>query len=74
MSNTYTESNYPPGWQKLQYRWDVAWALIRAHDLERTLARAGILRHFDDLNPNSRDLATVSRLYFARQWDRDCRG
>lgn len=72
MSNPFTESNYPPGWQRVQYRWDVARGLIRAIDTERTLARAGRLLHVDD--PTRRDLATVSRLDFQRAWDRDCRG
>lgn len=70
MSNRTTESNYPAGWQKVQYRWDVAWALIRAHDIERTLARAGRLLTTGN---HDRDLATVSRHDFQRQWDRDCR-
>lgn len=69
MSNPFTEGNYPPGWQKVQYRWDVANALIRAIDIERTLARAGRLLVAVD----NRDLATVSRVDFARQWDRSCR-
>lgn len=41
MSKKVAESNYPPGWQNVQYRWDLAWANIRARDLVRTLGRVG---------------------------------
>lgn len=71
MSSPYTESKYPRGWQKVQYRWDVAWALIRARDLERTLAAAGLLL---PLTHDTVDLATVARRDWVRVWDRDCRG
>jgi hypothetical protein len=71
VSNQYTESNYPPGWQRVQYRWDVAWALIRAIDNERTLAAAGLLL---PLTHDTVDLATVARRDWRRVWDRDCRG
>lgn len=71
MSKQYTESNYPAGWQKVQYRWDVATALIRAVDIERTMARAGLLLPYSH---DTVDITTIARRDLIRQWDRDCRG